>query len=224
MCSMSANVFLKMRSLEPSRIGPLPWMTELLEALEHGKEAEIHRAHVERGDFRLEQGDRPQAFLDRHRRGAAGGDVDHAIRALLDDLEERREPLGRLVGASVGGIARVQMDDRRTRVGRADGGFGDLLRRDWQVRRHRRRVDRAGDGAGDNDFAFAHGPTPFLMFGLAPSRPAMAQSSGAAAPNSRRLRLRHGLLFRRFGRVPKQPHELVEGSRGEADDAGIGVA
>ena len=49
------------------------------------------------------------------------------------------------------------MDDRRPRLGRADRGFGDLLGRHRQVRRHRGRRDRAGDGAGDNDFAFAHG-------------------------------------------------------------------
>src|ERR1700680_1517460 len=37
------------------------------------------------------------------------------------------------------------------RLGRRNGGIGDLFRRDRQVRRHRRRVDRAGDGGrGDH--------------------------------------------------------------------------
>ncbi len=100
-------------------------MFELPEPFEQGKEAEVNRAQVERGDFRLERGGGPQALLDRHRRGAAGGDVDHAIRALLDQLQERRESLWRLIGAPVGGIARVQMHDRRARLGCADGGFGE---------------------------------------------------------------------------------------------------
>ena len=49
-------------------------------------------------------------------------------RALLDDLEERREGLGRLVGLAGLGIARVQMHDRGAGLGRADRRVGDLLR------------------------------------------------------------------------------------------------
>ena len=37
--------------------------------------------------------------------------------------------------------------------GRADSGVGDLLGGNRQMRRHRRRINRAGDGAGDDDFA-----------------------------------------------------------------------
>ena len=93
------------------------------------------------------------ALLDRHGRRAAGGDVHHHVGALLDHLEERREGLRRLVGTAVLRIARMQMHDRGARFGRADRGIGDLLRGHRQMRRHRRRVDRAGDGAGDDDFA-----------------------------------------------------------------------
>src|SRR6185295_10663171 len=76
------------RALE---IGPLPVMLERLEALEHGIKAEIHRAHVERRDLRLEDRRRLHALLDRHRGGAARGDVHDAGAALLDDLQERLE-------------------------------------------------------------------------------------------------------------------------------------
>ena len=51
------------------------------------------------------------------------------LRALLDHLEERRERLRRLVGPAVLRVARVQVDDRRAGLGRADGGVGDLARR-----------------------------------------------------------------------------------------------
>ena len=50
-------------------------------------------------------------------------------------------------------IARVQMDDRCAGFSRGDGGVFDLLRRDRQIRRHRGRVNRAGDGAGDDHFS-----------------------------------------------------------------------
>ena len=42
-----------------------------------------------------------------------------------------------LVGAAVGRIARVQMDDRRAGLGGADRGFGDLSGSHRQMRRHR---------------------------------------------------------------------------------------
>ena len=76
---------------------------------------------------------------------------------LLKHLEERRKGLRRLVRAAVFGIARVQVHDRRTSLCRTDSRVRDLLRRDRQVRGHRGGVDRAGDGAGNDDFAgFGH--------------------------------------------------------------------
>ncbi len=73
------------RALE---IGLLPVVFEGLLAGEHRVEPEIHRAHVERGDLRLEGRGGTDALLDRHGRRAAGGDVDDAIGALLDHPEE----------------------------------------------------------------------------------------------------------------------------------------
>ena len=61
---MSLNVFLKMRSSLPREVRLLPVVLELLEALEHLEQAEVHRAHVERGDFGLELERGLQALLD----------------------------------------------------------------------------------------------------------------------------------------------------------------
>ena len=107
-------------------------MLEFPEAFEHREEAEVHRAHVERGDFRLELA-RPQALLDRHRRSAAGGEVDHAVRALLDICRNGAKAWG-AIGLPVVGIARVEMHDRRAGSA-APMRFGDL----------RRRTGRCGD-------------------------------------------------------------------------------
>ena len=63
----------------------LPLVLERLVALEHREQAEVHRAHVERGDLRLPFLGRPHAFLDRHVRRAAGRQIDHDIGRLLDD-------------------------------------------------------------------------------------------------------------------------------------------
>ena len=139
-----------------SRCLQLPVVLEFLEAVEHAEERKIHRAHVERGDFRLVDRGGTHALVDRHGRRAAGGEVDHAVGALLDDLQERREGFRALVGLAGLRIARVQMHDRRAGFGGVDRGIGDFLRRHRQRLRHRRRVDRAGHGAGDDDFA-AHG-------------------------------------------------------------------
>ena len=132
-------------------IGFFPFVLEGLEPFEHGIEPEIHRAHVERRDLRRKCRGRLDALLDRHGRGAAGGDVDHAVRALLDHLQERRERLQRLVGPPVFRVASVEMDDGGTGLGRLDRGLRDLVRRHRQMRRHRRRVDRARHGAADDD-------------------------------------------------------------------------
>ena len=53
--------------------------------------------------------------------------IDH-VGALLDDLQERQEGLGRLVRPAVLRVARVQVDDGRAGFGRADRRIGDLAR------------------------------------------------------------------------------------------------
>jgi hypothetical protein len=89
------------------------------------------------------------------------------VRALLDDLEEGRESLGRLVRLARLRVAGMKVDDRRAGLCRADCRVRDLLRRDREVGRHRRGVDRSGDGAGDDDFAAGHGASSSRQLKLA---------------------------------------------------------
>ena len=107
----------------------------------------------------------------------------------LITLQERREGLRRLVGAAVLRIARMQMHDRGARFGSADRGIGDLLRGDRQMRRHRRRMDRAGDGAGDDDFAaFRHVSNPGRFIVSEAAGIERIRSAHSSSVNSRRRR------------------------------------
>ena len=151
MYSISLNVFLNTRSSD----------LELPVAIQHREEAEVHRAHVERGDLGLELQRRLQPLLDGHRRRTAGREVEHHVTAALDIGRELAEVPGILRRVAVDRIACMQVDDRRTGLGGADRGVGDLLWRDREVRRHRRRVDAARHRAGDDDFArLCHRETP----------------------------------------------------------------
>ena len=136
----------------------LPVMLEVLETVQHGEQAEIHRPHVERGDFRLEDLRRLDAFLHRHVRRAARGQIDHRVGRLLDARQEAGKGLWRLIGFAVFRIAGMQMDDGRAGLRRAHRGVGDFFRRHRQIGRHGRGVDGAGHGAGDDDLVVhAHG-------------------------------------------------------------------
>ena len=63
---MSAKVFLKTRSRDFLQCLALPVVVEGLEALQHRVEAEVHRSHVQRGEFGGERGDRLHALFDGH--------------------------------------------------------------------------------------------------------------------------------------------------------------
>ena len=126
---------------------------------DHFVQAEVHRTHVQRGHFRFQLQCRLQPVLDGHRRRAAGGEVDHHIRGGFDLRQELHEHLWILRRASVLWFARMQVHDRRAGFCRADRRFGDLVRRYRQMRRHRRRMDRAGHCAGNDDFV-GHFLTP----------------------------------------------------------------
>ena len=113
----------------------LPVVLELaLVARDHRVKAEVHRAHVERGDFRRKGSGGLDALFHGHGRRAARGDVHHDAGTLLDHLQEWRERFRSLVGAAVLRVARVQMHHGGTGFGGADGGIRDLARRDRQVR------------------------------------------------------------------------------------------
>jgi hypothetical protein len=138
-------------------VGLLPVVLELLVAPEHLVQAEVHRAHVERGDLGLELQRGLQALFHRHGRRAAGGEVDDHV-ARHRDLRQELVEQGRILRrAAVLGIARVQVHDRGARLRRADRRLGDLGRRHRQVRRHARRVDRPRHRAGDDDLALGCG-------------------------------------------------------------------
>src|SRR5437588_12379133 len=90
----------------------LPGKLELLVTIEEVEEPEIHRAHIERSDFGLEDFRRLDALLRRHERTAAGREIDDRVGLLLDARQEAREGFRGLIGFAGFGIARVQMKDR----------------------------------------------------------------------------------------------------------------
>ena len=178
---MSSKVLRKRMSFF-LEIGLLPRVLEVLEPVEHPEQAEIHRAHVQRGDLGLVDRRWLHALGNCHRRRAAGGQVDDTIGSLLDHFEKGRERLGRLVGPAGLGIARMEMHDRRACLSGAHRRVGDLLRRHRKIRRHGRRVDGAGDGAGNDDFS-AHEQSPSSS--IAEKTPACTNTTSSSAPEPR---------------------------------------
>ena len=167
-----------------------PVVFEILEAFQHREQAEIHRAHVERGDFGLDFGGRTHAFLDRHIGAAAGSDIDRSVGALDDHRQELAEPLRVLGRLAVVRIACMQMQDRGAGIGSLDRRVGDFARRDRQPGRHGRGVDGAGHGAGNDDLALLrHGCFPSylrLSCNLRQTRLGRSGSSLISIPNGAR--------------------------------------
>ena len=88
------------------QILPYPIVLELLEPVQLGEQAEVHRSHVERGRFRLEADGWLDALFDLHEGTAAARQVHDGVCALLDAREEGRESVRPLVGAPGLGVAR----------------------------------------------------------------------------------------------------------------------
>src|SRR5580765_5387982 len=87
---------LEHAAARPLEIRLLPIVFELaFESGDHRIEAEVHRAHIERGNLGLERRRRADSLFRRHRRRSAGRDVYDDTRTLLDHLEERRKRLRR---------------------------------------------------------------------------------------------------------------------------------
>jgi hypothetical protein len=149
----------------------LPIEFEILVAVEHREQGEVHRAHVEACDLGLEHLGGPDALLHPHGRRAARGQVDDRVASLLDDRQERGERLRPLVGLSGLRITGMEMHDRGAGLGGADGGLGDLLRGDRQVGRHGGGMDRARDGTCNDDLiGCGHSEfSPSLYFRLYPN-------------------------------------------------------
>src|SRR6476620_4661143 len=144
---------LEHAAARPLEIRFLPVVFELaLEPGDHRVKAEIHRAHVERGNLGLESRSRADALFRGHRRRPTGRDVYHDTRALLDYLEERRKRLRCLIRTAILRVARVQVHNRCAGLGGSDGGIRDFLGRHRKVGRHRRGVNRTGNSAGNDDF------------------------------------------------------------------------
>ena len=105
--------------------------------------------------------ERPDA-LRRHRacrRQVAEAEVLRAVELVLETVEEARLD-GRQKACPMRGIRRrpairwvagVQMQDGRPCLGRTNRRARDVLGGDRQIGRHRGRMDRAGDGAGNDD-------------------------------------------------------------------------
>ncbi len=139
----------------------LPVVLELLVALEHGEEPEIHRAHIERAHFRLGAQRRSEPLLQAHAVAAARGDVHDSVAGLLDARQELHEDFGIRRRLAVPGIARMQVDDRGAGLRRFDRLLGDLVGGQRQIGRHRRGVYRPRDRTGNDDLrAKGHGRYP----------------------------------------------------------------
>src|ERR1700688_2205937 len=130
----------------------LPVVLEVLVALQHREEAEIHRSHVERAHLRRGSQRGGEPLLKRHAVAAAGRDIYHSISGLLDARKELHEDLGIRCRPAVLGVARMQVEDGGAGLGRADRLARYLVRGERQIRAHGRGMDRPSDGAGDDDF------------------------------------------------------------------------
>ena len=130
----------------------LPVVLPLLDPVAGAGDVEVHAAHVEAAHLR--------AWPAAARRAARPAScpapppvvmfTTASVLCLISG-RKRMNTAGSGVGSPVSRVARVQVDDRRAGLGRGDRPCGDLLRRDRQVGRHAGRVDRAGDGAADDD-------------------------------------------------------------------------
>ena len=111
------------------QILPLPFVLEVLEPVQHRKQAEIHRPHVQRRELRLEADGGFDALFDLHEGAAAAREVHDGIGALLDASEQRLESLRPLVGPAGAGVAGVKMEYRGTRFGGFEPRVDNVVRR-----------------------------------------------------------------------------------------------
>ena len=135
----------------PLQIGLLPVVLPGLVAVGEREDGEVHRAHIERAHFRLGDKRRREPLLDRHAEPAARRHIDDRIRGLFDTRQKLHEHGGIGSRASVLRIAGMQMKDRGARFRRRDRLRRDVVGCVGQRVGHRRRMDAAGDSAGNDD-------------------------------------------------------------------------
>ena len=130
----------------------LPVEFEVLDPSEHGIEGEVHRPHVEAAHFGRVGPGRGEALVKAHDGRAAGGHVDDGVGPLGDGGQEGG-PVGGVGGGVAGvGVPGVEVQDGGASLGGADRGGCDVLGPVGQVGGLAGDVDRAGDGARDDDF------------------------------------------------------------------------
>ena len=129
----------------------LPIVFPFLVARGHGIEREIHRAHVERAHFRREFSRRREPLLDRHDHRPPVVMLTTASVACLMRGRNCRRRRDRASAARPSGRAHAGAGWRRRLPPPRSPGCAICVGRDRQRVRHGRRVDRAGDGAGDDD-------------------------------------------------------------------------
>ena len=95
----------------------LPAVAPVGALFRRGGDVEVEGAHVHRGDFGRHRERGREALIERHSQAAPGGDIDDRIGLPFDLRQELEESLGRLIGLSSLRIARVQMNDGRSRLG-----------------------------------------------------------------------------------------------------------
>ena len=153
---------------------------------------EIHRAAIQRAEFRPAIGDMGEAFGSTHHVGPVGAwwqrrlhtakhqiaahaggqvqdDVGFGIADPRGHLAKQRRIARWLAGFRV---ADMTMHHGGTGLCGIDGRFGDLRRRDWHLVRLARGVARSGHGAGDEDVAIhrqRHNPVLLRPAGLRPA-------------------------------------------------------
>jgi len=149
--------------LHPLHIILLPAIAPGRNLLRERMDREVHRSHVQRAHFGLQETRIREALVERHARAAARRDVDDGVGGRGDIGHEFGEHAGVRRGPAVFGIARVQMDDRGARLCRFDGLIADRSGRERQVPGHRRHVGRARHGALNDDFSAGGAHPDFLV-------------------------------------------------------------
>ena len=143
----------------------LPSVLPVLVAILHREQTDAHGAEVERAHLGLGAQRRSEPSFDRHALHAAGVDHEDRVGVLVYGRNEPQEQRGIGTRASALGIACMQVKQSGAGLRRGNRCVRDLLGFDRQMRRHRRRIGTAGDGAGDDCLgALCHIPSASVCF------------------------------------------------------------